>query len=141
MVRRLVIRNIEVENFKSYAGRHVVGPFHKTFTAVIGPNGSGKSNVIDSMLFVFGKSARKIRVEGKLSDLIHNSAAHPNVPSASVAVNFVEIEDDAAETHQRKEVPNTELQISREVNRSGASQYYIDRKRGGPARGGGPDQR
>lgn len=31
----------------------------QSFTAVVGPNGSGKSNVIDSMLFVFGKRAKQ----------------------------------------------------------------------------------
>ena len=36
----LRISRVELENFKSYRGRHVVGPF-KDFTAVIGPNGSG----------------------------------------------------------------------------------------------------
>lgn len=34
------IVQLEVENFKSYAGRHVIGPF-TNFTAVIGPNGAG----------------------------------------------------------------------------------------------------
>lgn len=32
---------IEVENFKSYKGQQIIGPFHQ-FTSVIGPNGSGK---------------------------------------------------------------------------------------------------
>ncbi len=31
---------LEVENFKSYRGKQVIGPFTR-FTAVIGPNGSG----------------------------------------------------------------------------------------------------
>lgn len=31
---------LEVENFKSYSGRHTVGPF-RHFTAIIGPNGAG----------------------------------------------------------------------------------------------------
>ena len=31
---------IETFNFKSYAGRQVIGPF-RDFTAVIGPNGAG----------------------------------------------------------------------------------------------------
>ena len=39
----------------------MLGPFHKSFTSIVGPNGSGKSNVIDSMLFVFGYKASKIR--------------------------------------------------------------------------------
>jgi structural maintenance of chromosome 4 len=28
---------------------------------VVGPNGSGKSNVIDALLFVFGKRAKQAR--------------------------------------------------------------------------------
>ena len=51
------------ENFKSYGGVRVVGPFHKRFSSIVGPNGSGKSNVIDAMLFVFGKKAKKLRAQ------------------------------------------------------------------------------
>lgn len=50
-----------MENFKSYAGVQEVGPFQQRFSAVVGPNGSGKSNVIDAMLFVFGKRAKQMR--------------------------------------------------------------------------------
>ena len=32
------------------------------FSSVVGPNGSGKSNVIDAMLFVFGKRAKQLRL-------------------------------------------------------------------------------
>ena len=39
-----------------------IGPFHKSFSSVVGPNGSGKSNVIDAMLFVFGKKSAKLRM-------------------------------------------------------------------------------
>lgn len=52
----------ELINFKSYAGTKTIGPFHKRFSSVVGPNGSGKSNVIDAMLFVFGKRAKKLRL-------------------------------------------------------------------------------
>ena len=38
------LRQIEVENFKSYAGHQVIGPF-TDFTAVIGRNGAGKPDV------------------------------------------------------------------------------------------------
>jgi len=30
---------------------------------VVGPNGSGKSNLIESLLFVFGKKASKMRLK------------------------------------------------------------------------------
>jgi structural maintenance of chromosome 4 len=87
---RLFIKEMVMQNFKSYAGEQRVGPFHKvrfilffsfncfnffnftceleirlnfwfqSFSAVVGPNGSGKSNVIDAMLFVFGKRAKQV---------------------------------------------------------------------------------
>eukprot|EP00760_Papus_ankaliazontas_P007400 PhM_4_TR1333/c0_g1_i1/m.48645/K06675/SMC4; structural maintenance of chromosome 4 len=110
----LIVDHIELENFKSYAGKHRIGPFHDTFTAVIGPNGSGKSNILDSLLFVFGKRAKQIRLD-KFSELIHNSAAHPNCQTASVTVVF----------RYGKET----IRLTREVNRSGNTQYYLnDRK-------------
>ena len=73
--RRLMISMIVLENFKSYHGRKQIGPLHKCFSAVVGPNGSGKSNLIESLLFVFGKRAKKMRLN-KLSELIHSSARY-----------------------------------------------------------------
>lgn len=35
------LKHIEVENFKSYKGKLIIGPL-KSFTAVVGPNGSGR---------------------------------------------------------------------------------------------------
>ncbi|KAI1499108.1 RecF/RecN/SMC N terminal domain-containing protein [Biscogniauxia marginata] len=89
---RIVITYLILNNFKSYAGRQEVGPFHSSFSSVVGPNGSGKSNVIDSLLFVFGFRASKMR-QGKISALIHNSAAHPNLDHCEVAVHFQEVID------------------------------------------------
>lgn len=37
------LKLIEIENFKSYKGRQIIGPFQR-FTAIIGPNGSGERN-------------------------------------------------------------------------------------------------
>jgi structural maintenance of chromosome 4 len=82
-----MIERIELENFKSYFGTKVIGPLHKNFTSVVGPNGSGKSNLIESLLFVFGKRAKQMRLN-KLSELVHKSAAHPEVSHATVRVNF-----------------------------------------------------
>lgn len=89
---RTVIRYLVLTNFKSYAGRQEVGPFHASFSSVVGPNGSGKSNVIDSLLFVFGFRASKMR-QGKISALIHNSAAFPNLDFCEVEVHFQEVID------------------------------------------------
>lgn len=89
---RTVIKYLMLTNFKSYAGRQEVGPFHASFSSVVGPNGSGKSNVIDSLLFVFGFRASKMR-QGKISALIHNSAAFPNLDHCEVEVHFEEVID------------------------------------------------
>lgn len=89
---RTVIRSLVLMNFKSYAGRQEVGPFHVSFSSVVGPNGSGKSNVIDSLLFVFGFRASKMR-QGKISALIHNSAAFPDLDYCEVEVHFQEVMD------------------------------------------------
>ncbi|KAK4048581.1 Structural maintenance of chromosomes protein 4 [Microbotryomycetes sp. JL221] len=75
---RLVIHQLVLEDFKSYRGRNVIGPFHKSFSSIVGPNGSGKSNTIDALLFVFGYRATKMR-QGKLNELIHNSGTTSDV--------------------------------------------------------------
>lgn len=90
--KRLIIREIVLDNFKSYQGRQSIGPFHKRFTSIVGPNGSGKSNLIESLLFVFGKKASWMRLN-KLYELIHNSSYHQNIRKACVEVHFCEIID------------------------------------------------
>lgn len=69
-----------------------VGKCLQSFTSIVGPNGSGKSNVIDSMLFVFGYRAAKVRLK-KLSGLIHNSENHLDIGSCTVTVYFQKIID------------------------------------------------
>jgi Fe-S cluster assembly ATPase SufC len=64
----------------------------QSFSSIVGPNGSGKSNTIDALLFVFGYRASKMR-QGKLSELIHNSARYPDLDECSVEVHFREIID------------------------------------------------
>ncbi|KAI4119888.1 MAG: hypothetical protein LQ345_000146 [Seirophora villosa] len=137
---RTVIQYLVLTNFKSYAGRQEVGPFHASFSSVVGPNGSGKSNVIDSLLFVFGFRASKMR-QGKISALIHNSAAFPDLDHCEVEVHFQEVMDlvsaskvvdvDAALTTiqpggKHEVVPDSTLVVSRRAFKSNASKYYIN---------------
>lgn len=74
--QRLVITEIEIENFKSYRGNHKISNFNHTYTAIVGPNGSGKSNLFDALQFVFGLNKTKLRLSQKedLSNLIHSSS-------------------------------------------------------------------
>ncbi|KAE9449289.1 hypothetical protein C3L33_18819, partial [Rhododendron williamsianum] len=112
---RLFIREMVLRNFKSYAGEQRV--------AVVGPNGSGKSNVIDAMLFVFGKRAKQMRLN-KVSELIHNSTNHQNLDSAGVSVHFQEIIDLDEGTYEA--VPGSDFVITRIAFRDNSSKYYIN---------------
>ncbi|XP_072474702.1 structural maintenance of chromosomes protein 4 isoform X1 [Notamacropus eugenii] len=124
---RLMITHIVNFNFKSYAGRKLLGPFHKRFSCIIGPNGSGKSNVIDSMLFVFGYRAQKIRSK-KLAVLIHCSDEHPALDSCTVEVHFQTIVDKDEDGYDV--VPGSGFCVSRTAYRDNSSAYHIDgRKR------------
>ncbi|KAH7143631.1 RecF/RecN/SMC [Dactylonectria macrodidyma] len=122
---RIVLTYLILNNFKSYAGRQEVGPFHASFSSVVGPNGSGKSNVIDSLLFVFGFRASKMR-QGKISALIHNSAQHPNLDHCEVAVHFQEVMDQPGGGHEI--IPDSQLIISRKAFKNNSSKYYINGK-------------
>jgi len=139
---RIVITYLILTNFKSYAGRQEVGPFHASFSSVVGPNGSGKSNVIDSLLFVFGFRASKMR-QGKISALIHNSAQYPDLEYCEVAVHFQEVMDvvsvltppsikpDANLPQPGgapQVIPDSSLVISRKAFKNNSSQYYINGK-------------
>ncbi|KAI9688852.1 MAG: hypothetical protein M1822_001209 [Bathelium mastoideum] len=122
---RIVITYLVLINFKSYAGRQEVGPFHASFSSVVGPNGSGKSNVIDSLLFVFGFRASKMR-QGKISALIHNSAGFPDLGHCEVEVHFQEVMDQPGGGHEV--IPDSKLIISRKAFKNNSSKYYINGK-------------
>ncbi|ORY34983.1 RecF/RecN/SMC N terminal domain-domain-containing protein [Naematelia encephala] len=121
---RLTIHKLVLVDFKSYAGRQEIGPFHKSFSAIVGPNGSGKSNTIDALLFVFGYRASKMR-QGKLSELIHNSAGKEGLESCSVEVWFREITD-LPGVDNFLLVPNSQLVVTRTAYRNNSSKYSIN---------------
>ncbi|ODV89427.1 hypothetical protein CANCADRAFT_28590 [Tortispora caseinolytica NRRL Y-17796] len=128
LIPRLVISHLVLNNFKSYAGQQIIGPFHESFSAVVGPNGSGKSNVIDSLLFVFGFRSSKMR-QTKLSALIHKSSAAPDCRFCSVEVHFREVIDRKGCVGEAvDEIPGSELVVSRTVTADNRSTYYVNEK-------------
>lgn len=108
------LRHIEMENFKSYKGRRIIGPL-KQFNAVIGPNGSGKSNFMDAISFVMGERTQSLRVK-RLCDLIHGAAISKPI-SRSCSVTAVFYVDDNG----------TEMSFQRSVQ-GNSSEYRIDNK-------------
>ncbi|XP_060044743.1 structural maintenance of chromosomes protein 1B [Erinaceus europaeus] len=84
-----LLQLLEVENFKSWRGRQMIGPFRR-FTCIIGPNGSGKSNVMDALSFVMGEKPSTLRVKN-IQELIHGAhIGKPVSSSASVKIVYVE---------------------------------------------------
>ena len=54
------LHRLELENFKSYLGIQIIGPF-ENFSAIVGPNGAGKSNMMDAISFVLGVQSKHLR--------------------------------------------------------------------------------
>ncbi|GLV32117.1 gluon [Carabus blaptoides fortunei] len=125
---RLIITQIVNENFKSYGGEKKLGPFHKNFNAIVGPNGSGKSNVIDSMLFVFGYRASKIRSK-KISVLLHKSEQHPNIQFCKVSIHFARINDKEDDPDAYEIIPDSEFVVSRTALKDSSSYYQLNGSR------------
>lgn len=120
---RLVIEKLVLTNFKSYVGVQEVGPFHRSFLAVVGPNGSGKSNVIDLMLFVFGFRAAKMR-QTKLLELIHTLDKHKNLPFCSVDIHFAQVVD--LPDGDTQLVSGLQMVVTRKAYRNNSSDYFVD---------------
>ncbi|KAL4156329.1 hypothetical protein PRNP1_005360 [Phytophthora ramorum] len=127
------IARLELENFKSYGGVHVVGPFHR-FTAVVGPNGSGKSNLMDAISFVLGVHSRQLR-SNQLKDLIHKvpGDAPDSGRSAFVTLVYELSRDEAPPSKSRAATePNDatdrkkEVKFTRIISDKGVGSYRID---------------
>lgn len=82
------LEKLEITNFKSYRGKHVIG--FSGFSAIIGPNGCGKSNMMDAISFVLGEKTSNLRVK-TVKELIHGAPINqPVATTASVAAFYVE---------------------------------------------------
>jgi len=78
---------------------------------------------MESMLFVFGKRAKRMRLN-KLSELIHNSTTMNDLRFASVTIYFKEIRD--LPDGKFEEIPNSHFILSREVFKNSSSKYLLD---------------
>ena len=116
------LRRLELENFKSYNGKQIIGPFDD-FTAIIGPNGAGKSNMMDAISFVLGVQSRHLR-SSHLKELIFRKDANSPPARKAVVVLVYEVSADELEGID----DGTEIFFSRSVSSSGVSTYRLDRK-------------
>uniref|UniRef100_A0AC34Q685 Structural maintenance of chromosomes protein n=1 Tax=Panagrolaimus sp. JU765 TaxID=591449 RepID=A0AC34Q685_9BILA len=88
------LHSLEIENFKSYQGKHLIGPFRR-FSSIVGPNGSGKSNLMDAICFVLGEKTQNLRVR-KLGDLIYGApVGKPIANKCFVKMKFINDDNSA----------------------------------------------
>jgi structural maintenance of chromosome 1 len=114
------IKTLEICNFKSYFGHHVLGPFDSNFTAVVGPNGAGKSNFMDAISFVLGVQAFELRHK-KLSDLIYHREEEGRERPTEASVSLVFQTGDDSE-----DAVDGEVVFSRHVTLAGGSSYNVN---------------
>jgi len=78
------IKNLKLIDFKSFKDSIEIGPFNPYSNLIVGPNGTGKSNILDTILFTFGKKMKYMRIT-KQTDLINKTIRNKkNFASSSV---------------------------------------------------------
>ncbi|KLO14413.1 cohesin complex subunit psm1 [Schizopora paradoxa] len=123
---------IELCDFKSYRGHHVIGPF-SSFTSIIGPNGAGKSNLMDAISFVLGIKSAQLR-SSQLKDLVYRGRrlAKENDDNASNAPE--EDEEETGEGDAKKawvlalyeDNEKKQWKFQRTISTTGSSEYKLN---------------
>jgi len=110
------LSKLEILNFKSYRGKHVIG--FKNFSAIVGPNGCGKSNMMDAVSFVLGEKTSNLRVK-TVKELIHGAPINQPVATTATVSAFYEETNDKGDAK--------ELIFTRKIVGSG-TEYRINNK-------------
>ena len=121
------IRKLELVGFKSFKDRTIV-EFDSDITSVVGPNGCGKSNIVDAFCWVMGEMSAKSLRGSSMEDVIFQGA-EGYAPSGMAEVSLTLEQGGGSFPVQFAD--QSELQLTRRLHRSGASEYLVNNK---PAR-------
>ncbi|KAF4635001.1 hypothetical protein G7Y89_g3098 [Cudoniella acicularis] len=141
---------LELSNFKSYKGHHILLFGDSYFTSIIGPNGSGKSNSMDAISFVLGIKSSQLR-STHLRDLVYrgrvlktskiNDDGSAAAPATNGHANGDEVGSDEESQSQRptrndpksawvmavyEDDAGDEQKWKRTITNQGASEYRIN---------------
>lgn len=128
---------LELNNFKSYKGHHVLLFGDAFFTSIIGPNGSGKSNSMDAISFVLGIRSSQLR-SSHLSELVYRG----RVIRKSIANgDSGNAEDESSQVGAQRDDPKSawvmavyeddageEQKWKRTITAQGSSEYRINER-------------
>jgi chromosome segregation ATPase len=114
-----ILKSLEVAGFKSFGSRKKLS-FGNGITAIVGPNGSGKSNIADAVRWVLGEQ-RTSRLRGTKSEelIFHGTDKKAQASMAEVSLVF-------DNTDGLFGSGGTEVEISRQLLRSGESDYRLN---------------
>jgi structural maintenance of chromosome 1 len=116
------LKLLELENFKSYKSKVIIGPFHD-FSCIIGPNGSGKSNMMDAISFVLGVQSKHLR-SSNLRELIYKKDALSKPESRGSVKLSYELSENELEGFSA----GSEITFCRTITQSGLSTYKFNDK-------------
>ncbi|MBO5654894.1 MAG: AAA family ATPase, partial [Clostridia bacterium] len=118
------LKRIELHGFKSFADKTPI-PLKDGFTAIIGPNGCGKSNVAEAIRWTLGEqSAKSLRGKSMQDVIFAGTEKRRSMSYSEVTLVF-----DNSDQHIFSTLPYDEVSITRKLDRSGLSEYYINNTR------------
>jgi chromosome segregation protein len=116
------LRSIRLAGFKTFA-RQTEITFDPGVTAIVGPNGSGKSNIVDAFKWVLGeRNAKEVRGR-RMEEVVYSGGqrrARANEAEVTIVID---------NSGRRLPVDYEEVAIRRRVDRSGASDYFLNGSR------------
>ena len=120
---------LELFNFKSYKGHHVIQLGDSYFTSIIGPNGSGKSNSMDAISFVLGIKSSHLR-STHLKDLVYRGRVlkrakiNADGDANEAELGALDLEDDDDASDQEGNAPSTAWVMAIYDDDAGAPQHW-----------------
>ncbi|OUM54711.1 hypothetical protein BVG19_g4131 [[Candida] boidinii] len=118
----MLVEELIIDGFKSYATRTVISGWDPQFNAITGLNGSGKSNILDSICFVLGISSMSTVRASNLQDLIYKRG-QAGVTKASVTIVF--------NNSDKKRSPigfeqHSKISVTRQISLGQGTKYLIN---------------
>eukprot|EP00127_Corallochytrium_limacisporum_P000324 Clim_evm19s11 gene=Clim_evmTU19s11 len=114
----MYIKQVIINNFKSYKDVLEVEPFSEKFNVVVGRNGSGKSNFFSAIRFVLSDAYNNLRSEERQA-LLHEGAG------AAAMSAYVEIVFDNSDG--RLPVDKQEVTLRRSIGAK-KDEYFLDKR-------------
>ena len=114
------VKKIELIGFKSFADRTEIH-LHPGVTCVVGPNGCGKSNISDALRWVFGERSAKLLRGLRMEDVIFSGTDFRK------PMGIAEVSIYLDNTDHKLPLAYDEVVLTRRLDRSGQSQYFINR--------------